>query len=143
VGLRGWPGECGGRHGGGGGGEPCPPEMTARPTPPPAPIGAPAGRLVLSTWSQRACGRYGIQCVPWGPYAFMSGTSMAAPLVSALTARCYAKGVCRAENNTEMARIVANAVNYNAANRLYGFTGDPWRPVRGRYFGYLVWGNQW
>ncbi|KAI8466382.1 MAG: peptidase S8/S53 domain-containing protein [Monoraphidium minutum] len=101
------------------------------------------GRLVLSTWSQRACGRYGIQCVPWGPYAYMSGTSMAAPLVSALTARCYAKGVCKSSSGSEMARIVANAAAYNAANRQYGFVGDPYRPVKGKWMGFLVWGNQW
>jgi len=68
---------------------------------------------------------------------------MAAPLVSALTARCYSKGVCALENNTEMARIVANSVNYNKVNRNYGFTGDPLRPIKGRYFGHMVWGNQW
>jgi hypothetical protein len=73
----------------------------------------------------------------------MSGTSMAAPLVSAMAARCYAKGACAAEDRSEMARVVANAATYNAAHRDYGFTGDPLRPVRGRYFGYLVWGNQW
>jgi hypothetical protein len=73
----------------------------------------------------------------------MSGTSMAAPLVSALAARCYLKGVCRSDNATEMGRLVANSVNYNAAHRDYGFVGDPLRPARGRYFGYLVWGNQW
>ena len=97
---------------------------------------------MLSTWSQRACGRYGIECVPWGPYAYMSGTSMAAPLVAALTARCYTKGACTSEGGTEMARIVANSVAYNSGNRNYGFTGDPLRPVRNKYFGYLVWGNQ-
>ena len=109
------------------------------PRPPPRPG---AGRLVLSTWSQRACGRYSIECVPWGPYAYMSGTSMAAPLVSALTARCYAKGVCNAEDASEMAKVVANAAHYNANNRGYGFLGDPYRPVPGKYFGLLVWGNQ-
>lgn len=120
----------------------CCPLALSHPAPYPLPP-LPTGRLVLSTWSQRACGRYGIECVPWGPYAYMSGTSMAAPLVSALAARCYAKGVCSSNNSTEMGKIVANSINYNAANRNYGFSGDPLRPVRGKYFGYLVWGNQW
>jgi hypothetical protein len=35
-----------------------------------------AGRLILSTWSRKACGVYGMQCVSWGPWAFLSGTSM-------------------------------------------------------------------
>jgi hypothetical protein len=64
-------------------------------------------------------------------------------MVSALTARCYAKGACSSENGTEMARIVANAANYARGNRGYGFVGDPYRPVRGRFFGHLVWGNMW
>jgi subtilisin len=73
----------------------------------------------------------------------MSGTSMAAPLVSALTARCYAKGSCNAEASHEIARIVGNSISYNGVNRNYGFAGDPIRPVKGKYFGHLVWGNAW
>jgi hypothetical protein len=39
-----------------------------------------AGRLILSTWSRKACGVYGMQCVSWGPWAFLSGTSMVSEL---------------------------------------------------------------
>lgn len=38
----------------------------------------PAGRLVLSSWARRACGNNGFNCVPWGPYAYLSGASQRA-----------------------------------------------------------------
>ncbi|WIA30973.1 hypothetical protein OEZ86_001021 [Tetradesmus obliquus] len=101
------------------------------------------GRLILSTWSRKACGTYGMQCVSWGPWAFLSGTSMAAPHVASVVARCYRAGVCNSNNGTELARIMALTRDFNLANPGYGFLGDPSRPVSGKYFGYMVWGNRW
>ena len=101
------------------------------------------GRLVLSSWAQKACGTNGFNCVPWGPYGYLSGTSMACPHVSALVAQCYRRGVCRSSNGTELARIVSLTEAYNMANRGYGFQGDPLRPMLGRYFGWLIHGNAW
>jgi hypothetical protein len=72
-----------------------------------------------------------------------AGTSMACPHVSALMAQCYRRGVCRSNNNTEMSRLVSSARSYNQANPGYGFQGDPLRPVLGKYFGWLVFGNVW
>jgi hypothetical protein len=101
------------------------------------------GRLILSTWSRNACGTYGVQCVSWGPWAFLSGTSMAAPHVASVAARCYRAGVCRDEAGSEMKRIMTLTEEFNRANPGYGFEGDPLRPLPDKVYGYLVYGNRW
>jgi len=35
-------------------------------------------------------------------------------------------------------KIATDAQAYNSANSEYGYTGDPLRPVEGKYFGYLI-----
>jgi hypothetical protein len=68
---------------------------------------------------------------------------MACPHVSALIAQCYKIGICRSETGSELSIMVDLAYSYNQQNTEYGFEGDPFRPVEGKYFGYLVYGNQW
>lgn len=68
---------------------------------------------------------------------------MACPHVAAVAARCYRAGVCRSNNGTEMAKIMSMTQLYNTRNPDYGFEGDPKRPVAGKYFGYMVYGNRW
>lgn len=84
-----------------------------------------------------------MECVSWGPWAFLSGTSMACPHVAAVAARCYRAGVCKSETGSEMDRIMHMTKVYNDKNPDYGFEGDPTRPVAGKYFGYMVFGNKW
>jgi hypothetical protein len=37
-----------------------------------------------------------------------------------------------------VAKVVSDAAAYNTANPGYGFTGDPLRPIEGKYYGYLI-----
>lgn len=84
-----------------------------------------------------------MECVSWGPWAFLSGTSMACPHVAAVAARCYRAGVCKSETGSEMEKIMHMTKVYNERHPDYGFQGDPSKPVDGKYFGYMIYGNKW
>lgn len=71
-------------------------------------------------------------------YGYNSGSSMAAPHVAALAHRCIVGGQCTGTVPETIAKLKADAEAFNTANPSYGFTGDPRRPVTGRYYGYLV-----
>jgi subtilisin family serine protease len=74
-------------------------------------------------------------------YARDSGTSLATPLVSGVVALCIASGKCAGLTPQQIvAKIVADAAAYNTArgNQDYGYTGDPLRPIPGKYYGYLI-----
>ena len=77
---------------------------------------------------------------PRGLYGFgFSGTSFASPAVAGTVALCIASGPCAGLAPAQIVqKIVSDAAAYNQANPGYGFTGDPIRPVTGKYFGYLI-----
>ncbi len=82
-------------------------------------------------------------CVPstsvGGLYGRASGTSFAAPLVAGTVALCIASGPCVGLTPSQIVqKVVADATAYNTANPGYGFQGDPFRPVSGKYYGYLI-----
>ena len=68
-----------------------------------------------------------------------AGTSFASPVVAGTVALCIASGPCAGLTPAQIVqKIVNDAAAYNQANPGYGFTGDPIRPVTGKYFGYLI-----
>jgi subtilisin len=71
-------------------------------------------------------------------YAFMSGSSMSAPHVTAVAHRCGLSGQCFGSPHDVMAKLRYDAQVFSEANPSYGFNGDPLRPVTGRYYGHLV-----
>jgi len=87
-------------------------------------IAAP-GVCILSTWKG-------------GGYNTISGTSMASPHMAGTAALCIAYEFCTGTVAQIVQMLRADADTYNNANTGYGFTGDPLRPVSGKYFGYLT-----
>jgi subtilisin family serine protease len=89
-------------------------------------IAAP-GVCINSTWFGAGAG-----------YNTISGTSMATPHVAGATALCVgsvATGAGPCASDTNAASLVTKLRSTNSA---YGFSGDPFRPVSGRYYGYTA-----
>ena len=86
------------------------------------------GICIRSTW-------------PGGGYSTISGTSMASPHVTGAVALCLAEGGEAGPCAGLAPAAIVAAMRSTAAGREagYGFGGDPFRPVSGRYFGYLAW----
>jgi subtilisin family serine protease len=82
-------------------------------------------------------GTYGIG----GTFVSSDGTSFASPIVAGTVALCVASGSKPCAGLTPaqiVTKIVADAAAYSNANPEYGFTGDPLRPIEGKYYGNLV-----
>ncbi|CAN5646899.1 hypothetical protein BH23CHL7_BH23CHL7_01520 [soil metagenome] len=78
-----------------------------------------------------------------GTYKTISGTSMAAPHVTAAVALCLddagAAGPCAGLSPSSLiAKMRADAEAKTTTDSGYGFNGDPARPAGGRYYGYLL-----
>lgn len=102
-----------------------------------------AGTRILSYLPAYKCLDSASNCIRGTPnLAYLSGTSMATPIISAQVAMCYEKGLCSSETASEASKILRAAYSYNKENRMYGYKGDPLnRPIAGKYYGYLVYGN--
>jgi hypothetical protein len=67
------------------------------------------------------------------------GTSFAAPLATGTVALCIKSGSCGGLTAPQIIdKIVADAAAYNLAHPDYGFVGDPLRPAKRNYYGYLI-----
>ena len=71
-------------------------------------------------------------------WATKTGTSMAAPHVAATLALCIRSGECAGTPADNIQEMRWDAAAYNQLVKGYGFTGDPIRPITGRYYGYLT-----
>jgi subtilisin len=97
-------------------------------------IAAPGVR-VLSYMPPYKCLDGSAACVPGTPnLAYLSGTSMAAPVVTG-------RGVCNSERGGEASKILSAAAAHARAQSSFGFVGDANDPKPGRHYGHLIYGN--
>jgi len=73
-----------------------------------------------------------------GGYGVAHGTSFASPAVAGSLALCISEGACEGSGKKVMSQYLALTADYNKDHRDFGFEGDPLRPVKGQYYGYLA-----
>lgn len=102
-----------------------------------------AGTRILSYMPAYKCKDGSASCISGTPnLGYLSGTSMAAPIVSGQVAMCYERGVCKSNSGSEYSKIVRPAGSYSRSNKRFGFNGDPYNsPTSGKYYGFLIYGN--
>eukprot|EP00775_Hariotina_reticulata_P007589 gene7590-7794_t len=95
------------------------------------------GTMIRSTMT---CGR-----VESG-YMTLSGTSMAAPHVAAVVANCILSGYCAqgvgGVGKFLLVQRASRQRRYMPGRSFFGFSGDAETTMNGRFYGYLVWGDQ-
>ena len=78
-----------------------------------------------------------------GGYNTISGTSMATPHVAGAIALCLGEAggtrPCPGLTPAQIVQKLRTEAEGRTTNTTYGFSGDPARPLAGRYYGYLQW----
>jgi subtilisin len=87
-------------------------------------IAAP-GHCIWSTWKNQT-------------YGYQSGTSMATPHAVGTVHLCIVSGQCTGTPAEIIQKVRSDAAAFNLASSGFGFTGDPLRPISGRYYGHLL-----
>ena len=71
-------------------------------------------------------------------YGVAHGTSFASPAVAGSLARCISDKKCEGSGKDLMSQFLDVTAAYNEKNHDFGFDGDPLRPIKGKYYGYLA-----
>lgn len=71
-------------------------------------------------------------------YGVAHGTSFASPAVAGALALCISEKECEGSGKELMKQFLEVTEDYNEKNRDFGFDGDPLRPLKGKYYGYLA-----
>lgn len=73
-----------------------------------------------------------------GGYGVAHGTSFASPAVAGSLALCISEGACEGSGEEVMSQFLELTADYNKNHRDFGFEGDPIRPIKGQFYGYLA-----